>query len=101
MCVFHKRIKSFQVNIRKTNYSIYDRFRVSLENPSVNLSAVREEWDDMVDYSNKYLNLVELDYKVIWWKIFNLPLSEWNATGPLDVWLRKKKQRVNQSASTS
>ena len=51
--------------------AICDRFRVSLENPSVNLSAVREEWDDMVDYSKKYLNIVQLDYKEIWWKIFN------------------------------
>ena len=51
--------------------AIYDRFSASLENPSVNLSAVREEWDDMVDYSKKYLNLVQLDYKVIWWKILN------------------------------
>ena len=32
------------------------------------------------------------------------PLSEWNATGVLDLWLREKKKhikRVNQSASTS
>ena len=38
--------------------AICDRFRVSLKNPSVNHSAVREEWDDMVDYSKEYLNIV-------------------------------------------
>ena len=55
--------------------AICGRFRVPLENPSVNLSAVREEWNDMVDYSKKYLNIVQLDYKVIWWKILLMQVS--------------------------
>ena len=44
-----------------------------LENAQVNLSLVQEEWDDMVEYSTSYLNLVQDDYKVIWWKLFNCP----------------------------
>ena len=68
--------------------AIYDRFRASLENPSVNLSAVREEWDDMVDYSKKYPNIVQLYYKVIWWKIYNAvddPTSSFINTVPPDL----------------
>ena len=32
---------------------------------------MQEEWDDMVGYGKQYLNLVQGDYKVIWWKLFN------------------------------
>ena len=113
----------------------------------------------MVEYAKKYLNLVQLDYKVIWWKLFNAvdatqwsnilcviellfclpmanghlkrvfsqlklvkntrrtsiredtldqvlrinvdgpPVSEWNAAGALDLWLREKTRRINQPAS--
>lgn len=32
---------------------------------------LREEWDDMVDYAKRYLNLVQVEYQVLWWKLFN------------------------------
>ena len=44
---------------------------VPLESASVDCSVVEEEWD-MVEYGTKYLNLVQDDYKVIWWKFFNV-----------------------------
>ena len=47
------------------------RFKVPLESASVDLTLVQEEWDDMVGYGKQYLNLVQKDYKVIWWKLFN------------------------------
>ena len=46
-------------------------FRVPLERAGVDRSLVQEEWDDMVEYSKEYLNLVQEDYKIIWWKLFN------------------------------
>ena len=51
------------------------RFLVPLENASVNCAVLDEEWDDIVEYAKRYLNLVQDDYKVIWWKLFNSPDS--------------------------
>ena len=51
--------------------AVCQRFQVPLEAASLDISAVQEEWDDMVDYGRKYLNLVQEDYKVLWWKLYN------------------------------
>ena len=32
---------------------------------------VKDEWDSMVEYGRNFLNLVQEDYKIIWWKLFN------------------------------
>ena len=57
--------------------TVCERFQVPLENASVDLSLVQEEWasvdlslvqeewDDMVGYEKQYLNLVQEDYKVL------------------------------------
>ena len=37
----------------------------------IDTSLLLEEWKDMVDYSKRYLNLVQEPYQVIWWKLFN------------------------------
>ena len=42
-----------------------------LENAQVDLSLVQEEWHDIAEYATTYLNLVQEDYRVIWWKLFN------------------------------
>ena len=47
------------------------RFRVPLEKAGVDCSLLREEWDDMIDYSKRYLNLVQVEYQILWWKLFN------------------------------
>ena len=52
---------------------ISTRFLVPLENASVNCVRLNEEGDDIVEYAKRYLNLVQDDYKVIWWKLFNAP----------------------------
>lgn len=58
---------------------ICQRFEVPLTSASVCLSVIREEWDDMVLYAKKYLDLVQEDYKAIWWKLFNFVDSkEWS-----------------------
>ena len=50
-----------------------------MESASVDCSAVEDEWDDLVDYSEKYLNLVQEDHKIIWWKLFNaLDAKQWS-----------------------
>lgn len=64
--------------------AICDMFQAPLENASVNCSLVQEEWDDMVDYAKKYLNLVQLDYKIIWWKLFNaVDATQWSNILPI------------------
>ena len=58
--------------------SIAVRFQVPLENAKVNCSELKGEWDDIVEYGKRYLNLVQEDYKIIWWKLFNVPdSSKW------------------------
>jgi hypothetical protein len=52
---------------------ISTRFLVPLENAGVECSLLKQEWDDIVDYAKRYLHLVEDDYKVIWWKLYNVP----------------------------
>ena len=37
----------------------------------IDQSLIKEEWYDIVDYSKQYLNLVQDDYKVVRWKLFN------------------------------
>ena len=49
--------------------AICQRFQIPLEAALLDCAAVQEEWDDMVDYGRKYLNLVQEDYKVLWWKL--------------------------------
>ena len=46
-------------------------FHVPLERAGTDCSEVQEEWDDMVEYAKQYLNLVQEDYKVVFWKLFN------------------------------
>ena len=46
-------------------------FRIPLERAAIDTALVQEEWDDIVEYGRQYLNLVQDDYKVVWWKLFN------------------------------
>ena len=49
-----------------------------LVNANVNSALLHEEWDDIVEYAKRYLNLVGDDYKVIRWKLFDSPdSSKW------------------------
>ncbi len=59
--------------------AIYEKFRIPLENASVDDSLVQEEWDNMVEYGKTFPNLVQDDYKVNWWKLFNcVDASKWS-----------------------
>ena len=37
---------------------------------------INEEWEDMVDYAWRYLNIAEEDNQIIWFKLFNYPESK-------------------------
>ena len=47
------------------------RFSAHLEKAKVDYSALEEEWDDLIDYAKYCLNLVQDEYQVIRWKMFN------------------------------
>ena len=51
--------------------AVCDWFSVSLEKAGIDVSSAKEEWDDVVEYGKQYFNLVQDDYKVVWWKVFN------------------------------
>ena len=58
--------------------SVCQRFCVPFEKANIDLSLGQEEWDNMLEYSKRYLNLVQEDYKVIWWKLFNsIDANKW------------------------
>ena len=46
-------------------------FIYPLEHANIDSSLVQEEWNDMVKYGKQYLHLVQEDYNMIWWKLFN------------------------------
>ena len=58
--------------------SLSTRFRVPLEKAGVDCSLIQEEWEDILDYAKRYLNLVQENYTTIWWKLFNaVDASKW------------------------
>ena len=63
-----ERMTSFGYNL---SGAFCHRFSMPLEKADIDVSTVQDEWDDMVLYSKQYLNLVQNDYKVIWWKLLN------------------------------
>ena len=46
-------------------------FHLPLDRAGVDWSLVKEEWDDIVDYSKQYINLMQDDYKIVCWKLFD------------------------------
>ena len=49
---------------------------VPLEKSGVDVSVLKDEWIDLVDYGRKYLNLTQDKTLTIWWKLFNAPSSK-------------------------
>ncbi len=49
---------------------VCSQFLVPLEAAGVDISAVQDERDDIVDYAKRYLDIIRQDYRVIWLKIF-------------------------------
>ena len=51
--------------------SLISRFKIPLEKANIDCSQLQEEWDDLVAYAKRYLNLTQDHHHVQWWKIFN------------------------------
>lgn len=49
---------------------VHTQFANPLEKAGVDVTLIREEWEDMIEYAKRYLNLVQEDYQTIWWKLF-------------------------------
>ena len=47
------------------------QFAEPLKRANINTLVLEEEWEDMVNYAKRYLNIVQEDSSVIWWKLFN------------------------------
>ena len=47
------------------------RFEVPLQKAQVDIAMLEEEWENITEYAKHYLNLVQEDYRTIWWKLFN------------------------------
>ena len=67
--------------------AICNWFTIPLEKASTDATLVQQEWDNMVEYAKQYLNLVQDDYKVLWWKIFNsVDAKSWhNVLGVIEL----------------
>ena len=67
--------------------AICNWFTIPLEKASIDVTLIQQEWDDMVEYAKQYLNLVQDDYKVVWWKIFNsVDAKSWhNVLGVIEL----------------
>ena len=46
------------------------RFQTPLEEAGVDVHAIQDQWDDMVDHAKMYFDLAGQDYKEVWWKLF-------------------------------
>ena len=60
---------------------------IPLEKAGVDCTLVEEEWDSMVEYGKQYFDLVQNDYKVIWWKLFkSVDAKKWcNVLGVIEL----------------
>ena len=67
--------------------AICNWFTIPLEKASIDVTLIQQEWDDMVEYAKQYLSLVQDDYKVVWWKIFNsVDAKSWhNVLGVIEL----------------
>ena len=51
--------------------SLISHFQTPLQRVGVDTSVIKEEWEDMTNYVMRYLDLVQENYRTIWWKLFN------------------------------
>ncbi len=55
--------------------NLVDNFTVPLQHAGVEVSAIQEEWHDLLDYVRQHLNLVRDPIQAVWWKLFNASCS--------------------------
>ncbi len=47
------------------------QFAEPLRRANIDALVLEEEWEDMLDYAKRYLNIVQEECSIIWWKLFN------------------------------
>ena len=52
------------------------RLEIPLQKAQVDIALLEEEWEDTAEYAKRYLNIVQEDYRMIWWKLYNLVNSK-------------------------
>ena len=58
---------------------LVERFVVPLQGASADCSKVKEEFQSILQYAVQYISLSTMDYRAVWWRIFNAPTaSEWS-----------------------
>ena len=58
---------------------LVERFDVPLGGANADTSAIKTEFNDMIEYAVQYIALSSLDYHSVWWRLFNAPNSaEWS-----------------------
>ena len=58
---------------------LVERFAVPLQGASADCSKVKEEFQSILQYAVQYISLSTMDYRAVWWRIFNAPTaSEWS-----------------------
>ena len=55
--------------------SLIQQFLIPLQKADVDTTLINEEWEDMLDYARRYLNITKEDSNIIWFKLFNCPDS--------------------------
>ena len=59
--------KSDDVDFASVNLdNLVQQFLIPLQKAGVDTSVINEEWEDMVEYSRRYLNITEEDHQTIW-----------------------------------
>ena len=59
-----------------TLIDLSQRFQYPLQHAGIDIAALDSEWDEIVDYAKRYLNISTEENIVIWWKLFNAPVSK-------------------------
>ena len=71
--------KSDDIDFASVNLdNLVQQYLIPLQKATVDTSVINEEWEDMVEYARRYLNIAEEDHQIIWYKLFNCPdSSKW------------------------
>lgn len=55
------------------------RFTVPLQGAQADCSKIKEEFQSLLQYAVHFISLSTLDYRAVWWRLFNAPSSsEWS-----------------------
>jgi len=52
-----------------------DHFRIPLEKVNTDMDEIHAEFELVLHYATTYISLSTLDYRAVWWKVFNSPDS--------------------------